>query len=458
MSWLVNPESEDEYNDEEAVLFNAQDSLDFEDNPRGKHKRRKKAGRPKKSKRGGKKKKHRRAKHVIKLIEAPRRRRKAVKHRRRKVKAASKPKRKHHKRRKSTRRSPSIQGLVTKLKKMGVKSSALAGVESNPSWKGQPRRHKKAAKKGWRRRRKAGRTYAENPRKVRRRSYARRPWKARVYKQNPFSMGGIKGKIFGPNWYNLPNMAQIKYQPWHALGFGILGVVDTSLIGMGIDYAFTKYKGKVKIPEPAKDITRIIVGKVIGGSLISFGIAKVSKNTMWAKFHQTGVYVSTILDVVGTSIKYIMRAVKAKGKGGKKVKIGEEGIPFQPHMSAGRFAASMMGMGSIMGAWEEQKLLASIQADGIVVATNGGGQVALANANTGEIIVSGPAEAMGDIVQAVQGVAIAYDGDVEGDVEGDTEGTSQSVDGSTYYMQRPVGRYSRVDDSGGMGEDISSES
>jgi len=450
MAWLVNPSDEEDFDDEEAVLFNAEDSLDFEDNPRGRRKRskrRKKAGRPKKSKRGGK-----RRKHVIRMIEVPRKRRRTVKRKHRK---AGRPKKAVHHRRKKRSSRKSAAALLRKIQAMGPKSSAVAGTyESNPKrkrrhhkktskkyaenyWAGQPRRHKKAAKKGWRRRRKASR-YQSNPKH---RKQSRRLLHARIWRANPMSLGGIKGKIFGPHWYNLPTMEQLKFQPWHAVGFGVLGLVDSSLIAMGVDYVFTKYGAKVKLPEPAKDITRIVVGRIIGGSAISYGIAKFGKNTMWAKFHQTGVYAGVILDVVGTSIKYIMRAVK-----GKKVKLAGE-IPFQPQMNAQRFAASCFGLGSIMGAVEEQKLIASIQADGIVVATNGEGKVALANANTGEIIVSGPAESMTPIVQAVQGVAIAYDGDVEG-----------GVDGAVNPYARGYGAQHPVTDSGGMGEDISSES
>jgi len=439
MSWLVNPESEDEFNDEEAVLFNAEDSLDFEDNPRGrrkKSKRRKKAGRPRKAKRGGKKR--RRTKKVIKMIEVPRRRRRTVK-RRRKT-AARKPKRKTRRRRRS--KGASLKGIMKRLEKMGPRGTAVPSkYASNASWKGQPRRHKKAAKKGWRRRRKAGRSYQQNPRRIRRRSIARRPWKARIYKQNPYTLGGIKAKMFGDHWYSLPTGMQISAHPVQAIGFGILGVVDTSLIAMAVDYSFLKFGKKAKIPEPAQDLTRIIVGRFVGGSLISYGIKKMSGRSDWGKYHQMGVYVSTILDGIGTAIKYIMRASKSK-----KVKV-KKGIPYNPFLGPKNFAASIFGMGSIMGAWEEQKLLASIQADGLVVATNGEGHVALANANTGEIIVSGPAEHMGDLINAVQGVAVAYDGDVDGaEVEGDV------------YQQRPIGVYQPVTDSGGMGEDISSES
>jgi hypothetical protein len=391
MSWLVNPEEDED----EAVLFNAEedDFLDYEDNP--KRKRRKgsrkgkkaKSGKPRRHKRrkGGRKakkavapaapkkrrkrrakkagrRKKRRARKVIKFVEAPK---KTRRHRRRKA-SKKKAVRKHKKRRKS-------------------KKAKTMAFESNPRKKRRSRR----------------KHYASNPVKRKHRRKKLR-WKAKAWKSNPFA--SIKGI---PAWMKLPSKNEIG-KGWGAaknIGFGILGVVDTGLIGKGVEMAIMKFAPT--IPEPGVDVIRI-ASKFAAGTAISYGIQKFGKNTTWAKFHQTGVYIGVIADTVFTVAKYLIRQF-----GGTRYKLP---APIKMPLSVKGIAMNAFGLGSLGDLLEERKLVSALETDGLVVAGNEMGEVCLANATTGDIIISGPADSMAPVVQAVQGVAF-YTGDTDDDSE-----------------------------------------
>jgi hypothetical protein len=218
------------------------------------------------------------------------------------------------------------------------------------------------------------------------------------------------------NWYSIPSMGMIKAKPWHTLGYGILGLVDTSLIGMGIDYLTEKLstgEKPVDIPEYGKDAVRII-GKLAGGSAISYMISR--KDGTYASAHQLGVYVSTAFDVVGTSYKYINRYLQ----GAKPAETLKQ--PVSPEQPA-KLAGAILGFGSIIDAYDEQKLLKALKMDGVVVGSDGNGRLALASAGTGNIIVQGSVQNVQPLIQKLKRVM-----------------------------------FKQNDGKGGMGEDISIES
>ena len=382
MSWLVNPDEDED----EAVLFNAEedDFLDYEDNPKKRSKRRKgrkskKAKAPRKIKR---RKVHRKAKKAA-PVKVKRKRHKRRKHRASTIKFIEAPKKaKRHKRRKTRKHKKAVRKHKRKARKTPKMS-----FQSNPR-----RRHKRRHA-----RRNPTYPFVTNARKTKRH---KRRWKARVWKSNPF--GSIKGM---PDWMKFPSMADVKAKPWHAVGFGLLGIVDTGLIGKGIEYAISK--SGTAIPEPAADAIRI-GGKFAAGTAISFAIAKFGKNNSWAKFHQTGVYIGVIADTVFTVAKYVIRRF-----GANRYKVT---TPIKMPMTAKGIAMNAFGLGSLGDLLEERKLVSALETDGLVVAGNELGEVALADAVTGDIIVSGPADQMAPVVQAVQGVAF-YTGDVNDDGE-----------------------------------------
>ena len=126
----------------------------------------------------------------------------------------------------------------------------------------------------------------------------------------------------------------------------------------------------------------------------------MTKNQFYGQMHQVGVYATTILDSIGTVIKYAVRLTS-----GQKYQIRGSltSSPFSPD----RFIAGMFGMGSIMGAMAEAKLVKALSSDGLIVAQGDNGKLALANAGTGEIVISGPASMMKGVIQTVGGIKFA---------------------------------------------------
>lgn len=409
-SYLINPEEDED----EAVLFEADENgdLDYEENPR-KNRRRKGKGK----KRGAKRRRRHGKKKVIKLVEVPkrrRRRRKASKRRRKagkKQKAAKRRRRttpkamkrlmkgagvkteQNPRRRRRRRKSRKVKKAPRRRRRKARKAKApkrrrrhsrRRRVAEANYWPGQPRRHRKAAKKAWRRRRRKG--YEANPRRRRRR--VSKPWRATVYKSNP-AMGILNP--FKGAW------TQLKAHPVKGCIVLVVGMIDTGLIQMGMNMALQK----VNIPEPAKDVARIVTSAV-GGSIISFAVGKITKNAAYGQIHQVGVYASTILDSVGTAIKYILRATA-------KQQYKLPGPVPQP-VTPASVAAGMFGLGSIMGVLNESKLIQALSADGLVVAKGDDGQLALAHAGTGEIVLSGPADSMKPVIKAVSGISFQQKG------------------------------------------------
>ena len=390
MGYLVNPEEEDE-----AVLFNSDGDLeDYEENPR----RRKKRGG---KKRGGRKRSHRRRKsesnawkghprlHKRAAKKAWRRRRKrraAEENPKRKGKKSGK-KRKGSKRRGRKRRRVirliDVKAIKHKRHKRRGRKRGRKSKKGGRKRKSTRRRKAKMAFAGYeenspRRRRHKRRHYAANPKRTNKKRY----WRAAVYRANPEKFWDPRGL-----W------PAVKAKPWHHVGFGILGAVDTGLIGMAVDMGMSK----VDIPEWAKDTTRIVT-RIGVGSVISYGIAKFTKVQSYGQAHQIGVYFTTTVDIIGTIVKYVQRAMSSK-----TVKItGPINAPLTPT----RAVASMFGFGSLMGAMDENKLIEALTQDGLVVAQGDNGALALANANTGKIIISGSEKAMMPVIQSVSGIQV----------------------------------------------------
>ena len=421
-TYMVNPENDD------PVLFEAEEDgyLDYEENP--KKGGRKGGKRRKGGKKGGKKRSYKRRKQVIKLVEAPKRRKKYHKRR----KSAGKRKKSAGKR-KRTYKHATLAGVTLKSKheqnpkrrrkysrnKRRKHRKVAAAAEAN-TWKKHPTLHRRARKLGWKRqrRKKAGRRkkhYEANPK--RRKKYSRkrkhyqsnprrrrRMWKAVVYRNNPSIMGILKP----------PTIAEIGKRPYWKTGVCmIFGAMSTGAIQMGFEWGLQK----VNIPEPAKDAITV-VGSLGVGSLVSFGVAKVAKDEYWGKVWQTGVYITTVVKSIGVIAKYVTRALAQD-----KYKL-KTPLPAQPTTTTG-FVAGLFGMGSILGTMNESKLVKALSSDGLVVAKGEKGQLALANAGTGDIIISGPAASMKPVIQAVNGISFQQKGS---------------------------------DDDGGLGEDITVES
>lgn len=207
----------------------------------------------------------------------------------------------------------------------------------------------------------------------------------------------------------LPTMSELKAKPLYSVGFGLLGLVDTGLVGMAMDYGLGKVE---QIPEWGRDAGRII-GKIAVGTLMSHGVSKITHNQSYGKIHQLGVYINTTLDVIGICLKYGQRML-----GETKFKVSGGGykapINFQHPV---RLAGTILGFGSILGAWDERKLVQALRADGLVVAEGENGQLAIANATDGAILLSGSPSSMAPVIKSVKGFVIGSEtGEVGEDI------------------------------------------
>jgi len=211
----------------------------------------------------------------------------------------------------------------------------------------------------------------------------RRRAHGRKYRANPGMLGGMKECCKLPSWGTLK--AEVKAHPVKTIGIAVLGLADTGLIGMVTNYAC----GQMKCGEPVRDTVRI-VAKLGVGTLMSYGVNKMVKNG-YGKIHQIGVYANTILDVVGTVLKYSQRDWKVSNGG------------YQMPLTPMNVAAEIFGIAPILNAMSEKKMAKALDDGGVVVAKGDNGHVALANANTGEILVSGPEAAMKPVIQSLKG-------------------------------------------------------
>jgi hypothetical protein len=291
-----------------------------------------------------------------------------------------------------------------------------AKYEEN-AWKGQSKRHRRAARKGWKRhprrrgRKRARKAFAFNAeanpgRKHRRRrahkafsfNFASNPKhkrysRRRHYSSNP-TMGGFGAKITGGKFYHLPKYSELKSQgPVKSILYGAGGLITTSLIGMGINYGMQQAK---ITDERIVDAGRI-AGELIFGSIVSWGIGKGTKSTVASKTWQTGVYIATGLDIAGTIFKYAQRGFKGIKMGGM----------IRPPMTTGNIIMGALGMGSIQQAYFEGQIADAIIKTGRVeIVGNEKGHIGLMHPGTGKIILSGPEKQMAPILGAVQKIMI----------------------------------------------------
>jgi hypothetical protein len=209
-------------------------------------------------------------------------------------------------------------------------------------------------------------------------------WRARLWRSNP---SGIV-----PTVMKLPKMSALKSErrKGTVILSGAVGLIDTGLVGMAVNYGLAG----VELPEWQRDTGRI-VSKVFFGTLMSYGVQKSTKNTTFAQAHQVGVYINTGLDVIGTVLKYAQR-------GDYKLTSG-----IVPPMTLKTVAGEMFGVGSIMNALGEAKIGKALTNGGIVVAQGDNGQLALAEAGTGNILLSGPADGMKSVIDAVKNISVS---------------------------------------------------
>lgn len=248
------------------------------------------------------------------------------------------------------------------------------------SWKGQPKRHRRARKLGWRRHGRAS------------------------YASNPGPLGRLGGKLTGAKFYMLPTMGELKSQgPVKSILFGLGGLVTTSLIGMGMEKICEQFK---ITDEKMVDGTRIF-GKLAIGTAISWAMGKyVLKSNTAAKTWQTGVYISTGLDIAGTILKYVTRETS-------QVKLG--GTIKAPN-TLGNIAMGALGAGSIGNWWYENQVRDAIYKTGRVeVVGNEKGHIGILHPATGKIILSGPEKQMASILGAIQRSVLKVGDDQEQD-------------------------------------------
>jgi len=231
------------------------------------------------------------------------------------------------------------------------------------------------------------------PKKHRARKADKRKWSMKVWKSNPSAhdkahfgiLSDIKGVMMPPK------LTGYTQEPMYAFGVGLLGIVDTGLIGMALDAGCSKFACQWK-----KDACRI-VGKIGFGTLVSYAVSKGTHKPYLGQYHQMGVYFNTILDVVGTIAKHYLASKQPKST----PEVTQTGYYNSP-MTAGTAAMNILGFGQINNALGQSKINKALATGGIVVAKGDNGQVALANTK-GEILVSGPADAMQPVIQGVVG-------------------------------------------------------
>lgn len=386
-SWMVE-------NPGRPILFNAED---YEENPRGRKRRGRRRKRSMKAIVKAPKRRRRRAKRAKIVVAAPKKRRRR---RARRVKAPKTMKVGRKARRRGRRRSkrPFTFLKAWKKKRRGYKPfktpkgtkffmGPKAKFEANP---------KRKRRRGGRRRKAFSLNFAaSNPRK----RYSRR----RHYASNPVS--GLGGKLTGAKFYMLPTMGELKGQGVvKSVLYGLGGLVTTSLIGMGLE----KVCEQAKITdEYMVDGTRIF-GKLAIGTAISWAMGKyVLKSNTAAKTWQTGVYISTGLDVVGTILKYVTR-------GTSQVKLGG---PIRAPNTLGNIAMGALGAGSIGNWWYENQVRDAIYKTGRVeVVGNEKGHIGILHPATGKIILSGPEKQMASILGAIQRSVLKVGDDKEQDL------------------------------------------
>jgi len=181
------------------------------------------------------------------------------------------------------------------------------------------------------------------------------------------------------------------------------GLVSTSLIGMGVEYGMKQ--AKLDKEEWMVDAGRIF-GKLAIGSIVSYGIGKATKSNVAAKTWQTGVYIATGLDIVGTVFKYAQRSIKGVKFGGA----------IRAPMTTGNILMGAFGIGSIQQAYFEGQIADAIIKTGRVeIVGNEKGHIGLMHPGTGKIILSGPEKQMAPILGAVQKIMVKTGQDREED-------------------------------------------
>jgi len=276
------------------------------------------------------------------------------------------------------------------------------------SWRTRPYHAAAEANPTYRyRRRKARKMSAEaNPRKRRKASGRRRVRRSRSRAEaNPRHKRGSRrvkrhsrnpGLPFvGGVWYKAPPLSAYRGNLIAGVGLGLLGVVDTQVVGMGVESMVRSFSGG-KIPEAGVDAIRIL-GKIGGGSAISYMIGRFSGKTLYAQFHQAGVIVNVILDVIGTVIKYLVR-----GSAGIKMPAARASAKAR---TSGLDPVTLLGLGEISNAYGEFKLFEAVSlGHNLVVLRGNDGSYALGDPVAKEIVLRGDRKyvtaVVGDVMSA----------------------------------------------------------
>jgi hypothetical protein len=204
-----------------------------------------------------------------------------------------------------------------------------------------------------------------------------------------------------PESFLIPRYGDFKSQgAVKSILIGAGGLIATNLVGMALDAAVDEIGKKYDMganAEYIKDGTRIF-GKIALGSLMSYGVSKVTKNPSQARIFQTGVYISAGLDIAGTIVKYVTRKMGETKSG---LRMGAVNIP----MTMGNIAIGALGLGSFQKYWVENQIRDSIYKTGRVdVGGDESGKVGLLHAVTGQVILAGNEKQMAPVIGSISGI------------------------------------------------------
>lgn len=248
-------------------------------------------------------------------------------------------------------------------------------------------------------------TWGKNPqRKIRPKAEEKNSWGSAVLtyakrqgrlRRRSESNPAPRGRKNEPNIW-VPSLAGLKKEGINSVLAAAGGFVDSNLLGMGAEMMINLWAEK-KDKQPSENLTDIarIGTKFIGGSLLSYGVAKLTKNENLGAAHQCGVWASLILDVAGTLLKRALRA-----KDSERVRMGSPILP--PLSSPISIGAQVLGCGEIYKAHLESTIRGLLHEHGRIDIMQDGDRLGIAHPTSGAIIMSGPSVQMQKIINGLK--------------------------------------------------------
>lgn len=299
-----------------------------------------------------------------------------------KAKIARKNPKRKTKRKATKRKYRKNYGTKAGARKLGKAHYRRIGkLGAKARWAKNPKRNvgtTKGGRKAWVTRR---RRYGALGRKKYTRNYgtsagAKKAWRTRrKYKKNPNFNFSKEVGILRP-----AGLKVYKKKPITHLGITAIGLIDISLIGIGLDYGFKKVKQLEG--EYRRDIARI-VSKLLIGTIISWGIAKITKKPLYGKLHQTGVYIAVGLDIIGTILKVVAKnKITTILPAFKGAELGFMPIPKETFFE-------IFGFGQVRRAYLLGKISKAIEAGHEVGVVRNHTYSGIRNFTTGEMLIKG---------------------------------------------------------------------